>query len=184
MNYGFMKIIRKICYCAICFGLLLIGFDASSPYFLSDLRTAMKSYDKKDFPRAYRAFVKLAKQGDKQAQFYVGRMNHLGEGRPPDKHEAVRWYRLSVEQGFARAQNNLGVLMFEQGNISEAVALFDKATVQGLPQGRKNLEAALQQKHLVSREDLAARPNTPSNQNALDPSMEFSFHHRLRDSLR
>ena len=33
-----------------------------------------------------------------------------GSGVPQDAAEAVRWYRLAAEQGFARAQNNLGVM--------------------------------------------------------------------------
>lgn len=178
-----MKSIRKFCYFAICAALLLICFDSASKFILTGYERGVKNHDSKDFSKAFPVFIKLAKQGDKRAQYYVGRMNHLGEGIPQDKREAVRWYRMSAEQGFARAQNNLGILMLEQGNISEAVALFEKAIAQGLPQARKNLEAALQQEQLVIQRDLAARPNTPAQQNAHDPSMEFNFH-RMRDSLR
>lgn len=177
-----VKSIRKFCYAAICASLLLIAFDTVSQLVPTGYDSAVKKHDAKDFSKAYPVFAKLAKRGDKRAQYYMGRIHHLGEGRPQDKQEAVRWYRLSAEQGFARAQNNLGILMLEQGNISEAIALFEKVIAQGLPQGRKNLEAALQQEQLVIQRDLAARPNTPTQQNQHDPSMEFNFH-RMRDGL-
>lgn len=167
----------------MCAALLLICFDYASKFILTGYDRGVKNHDNKDFSKAYPVFAKLAKRGDKRAQYYVGRMNHLGEGRPQDKQEAVRWYRMSAEQGFARAQNNLGILMLEQGNISEAIALFEKAIAQGLPQARKNLEAALQQEQLAIARDLTVRPNTPTQQNAHDPSMEFNFH-RMRDGLR
>ena len=37
-----------------------------------------------------------------------------GEGVLKDDAEAVRWYRLAAEQGYAGAQNNLG-LMYANG---------------------------------------------------------------------
>ena len=42
-------------------------------------------------------------------------MYSRGEGVPEDDAEAVRWYRLAAEQGFAAAQSNLGV-MYDNGN--------------------------------------------------------------------
>ena len=37
-----------------------------------------------------------------------------GKGVPQDYAEAVKWYRLAAEQGYARAQYNLG-LMYDNG---------------------------------------------------------------------
>ena len=37
-----------------------------------------------------------------------------GQGVPQDYAEAVKWYRLAAEQGFAMAQDNLG-LMYKNG---------------------------------------------------------------------
>jgi TPR repeat protein len=41
-------------------------------------------------------------------------MYRNGEGVPQDDAEAVRWYRLAADQGFARAQYSLG-LLYENG---------------------------------------------------------------------
>jgi TPR repeat protein len=42
------------------------------------------------------------------AQFNLGLCYNLGEGVAQDSQEAVKWYRLAVEQGNVKAQFNLG----------------------------------------------------------------------------
>jgi TPR repeat protein len=37
-------------------------------------------------------------------------MYDKGEGVPEDDKEAMKWYRLAAEQGYASAQSNLGVM--------------------------------------------------------------------------
>ena len=37
-------------------------------------------------------------------------MYHTGQGVIQDYKEAVKWYRLSADQGYALAQNNLGLM--------------------------------------------------------------------------
>ena len=44
-------------------------------------------------------------------------MYEHGEGVPQDYAEAVRWYRLAADQGYASAQYNLGV-MYNNGKAS------------------------------------------------------------------
>ncbi|MEZ3524793.1 MAG: sel1 repeat family protein, partial [Muribaculaceae bacterium] len=57
--------------------------------------------------------------------------------------EAVRWYRKSAEQGFARGQYNLGH-MYENGrgvgqNVEEAVRWYRKAAAQNYTLARDAL---------------------------------------------
>ena len=59
-------------------------------------------------------FILSGLQGNSKAQGIVGRMYATGDGIPRNYDAAVRWYRLSAEQGSARAQSNLG-LMYDQG---------------------------------------------------------------------
>ena len=44
------------------------------------------------------------------SQYALGLMYATGRGLPQDHVEAMRWYRLAAEQGFAPAQASLGVL--------------------------------------------------------------------------
>ena len=74
-------------------------------------------------------------------------MYENGNGVPQDYAEAVKWYRKAADQGYARAQNNLGV-MYNRG--------------QGVPQDYVmahmwfNLAAALgDEKALKTRDALA-----------------------------
>ena len=66
-----------------------------------------------------------------------------GQGVPQDYKEAVRWYRLSAEQGDAKAQNNLAV-MYEKGqgvpqDYKEAVRLYRLSAEQGFAIAQFNL---------------------------------------------
>ena len=59
-----------------------------------------------------------------------------GDGVPQDYKEAVKWYRLAAEQGYADAQYNLG-LMYSNGegvpqDYKEAVKWYRLAAEQGV----------------------------------------------------
>lgn len=143
----------------------------------ADYESALKAHDAFKFTQAFKEFKRLAEQGDKRAQYYVGRMLHLGEGIGQDKQEAYKWYLMSAQQGFARAQNNLGALYFERGEIDAADFWFKKAAAQGLPQAQNNLK--LVRKYKVKRPSPEPRANT---QIMPDPTMEFRFN-RLREGM-
>ncbi|NLW66839.1 MAG: sel1 repeat family protein, partial [Bacteriovoracaceae bacterium] len=49
-----------------------------------------------------------ARQGDPQAQLFVGFLYETGQGVRQDYSEAVRWYRKAAEQGNTIAQIQLG----------------------------------------------------------------------------
>jgi TPR repeat protein len=55
-----------------------------------------------------------AKDGDQEAQTYVGEIFEKGRGAPRDYALAAEWYRKAAEQGNTRAQINLGHL-YEKG---------------------------------------------------------------------
>ena len=79
--------------------------------------TAMDAYAAGDYATAYKEFKILAEQGDATAQFSLGTMYHNGESVAQDYKEAMKWFRLAVEQGTeeaVRSQNNLG-WMYDQG---------------------------------------------------------------------
>jgi TPR repeat protein len=140
----------------------------------ADYAGARKLYDAGEFDRAFHEMKRLAGKGDMRAQFYLGRMYHLGQGRTIDLQEAAAWYGKSARKGFARAQNNLGILLYDAGgDIDAAIVWFRKAADQGLLQGRQNLELAQRMK---------GRMRNGDRRGTGDPSMEFRFH-RLREGL-
>jgi hypothetical protein len=80
-------------------GACLMSFAFSSQAFSAD-------------PEAEEAFIMEnlmpARQGDPQAQLFVGFLYETGQGVRQDYSEAVRWYRKAAEQGNTIAQIQLG----------------------------------------------------------------------------
>jgi TPR repeat protein len=70
-------------------------------------------------------------------------MYESGQGVLQDEKQAVDWYRKAAEQGYARAQLNLG-LMYESGkgvleDDKQAVDWYRKAAKQGYARAQLNL---------------------------------------------
>ena len=79
--------------------------------------------------------MKLAKQGDMEAQSFLGFMYDTGDRVPENNKAAVLWYTKAAEQGDTLAQASLGV-MYDNGdgvpeNDKTAVMWYTKAAKQG-----------------------------------------------------
>ena len=89
------------------------------------------------------SYLKLAEQGDKDAQYRLARRYDLGYGVAEDKSQAVYWYRKAAEQGHAEAQCCLGTCYdFGYGvaeDKSQAVYWYGKAAEQGDAEAQYNL---------------------------------------------
>ena len=76
-----------------------------------------------------------AKQGNAEAQYYLGGMYKFGHGVTQNYTEAVKWYRLAAKQGNAKAQALLGAAYsLGQGvpkNYKEAVKWLTLSAKQG-----------------------------------------------------
>ena len=80
-----------------------------------------------------------AQNGDAEAQFELGKIYNS----KADYKEAVKWYRLAAEQGFAKGQNNLAV-MYEKGHgvkqdYKKAAEWYHLAAEQGFAIPQHNL---------------------------------------------
>jgi hypothetical protein len=89
-------------------------------------------------------WLKLAEEGDLQAQSQVGHMYSTGEGTKKDYEEAFRWNLIAAKRGSSRAQSNLGVSYgmgngVERDNI-EACAWWHIAARSGNTSARNNLK--------------------------------------------
>ena len=80
------------------------------------LEKAKSAFDAKDYQTAFEIWKSLAEQGNAEAQFNCGLMNHNGLGIKQDHKEAVKWWELAGEQGNAEAQINLDLLLKETEN--------------------------------------------------------------------
>ena len=114
----------------------LFGFIAICAVGFSVPAIAYHSYwhAKEDFENT----VKMAEQGDAEAQRYLGLMYELGSsenGIAKSLKTAVQWYRKSAEQGNANGQTLLGYMYKDGLGVSQdhktAVQWFRKAAEQG-----------------------------------------------------
>lgn len=72
------------------------------------------AYDRADYRTALQTWLEQAKQGNAEAQTYVGEIYEKGLGLPADYKTAFTWYTRAAEQNYSRAQINLGYL-YEKG---------------------------------------------------------------------
>ncbi len=72
------------------------------------------AYDRANYATALKVWLPKAKDGDPQAQTYVGEIFEKGLGIQPDYEAAAHWYRQAAEKGYAPAMINLGFL-YEKG---------------------------------------------------------------------
>jgi len=72
------------------------------------------AYNRANYRTALNVWLEKAKEGDVEAQTYVGEIYEKGLGLEPDYKVALRWYLKAAEQGYSRAQINLGYF-YEKG---------------------------------------------------------------------
>ncbi len=102
-NYFVIRLPFILCTIAV---LLLSAGGALS----SDFQNGRDAYDRDDYATALREWVPLAKQGNSDAQFFLGVMYQKGLGVPKNSVVSMKWYRLAAEQGDADAQYEMGRL--------------------------------------------------------------------------
>ena len=100
----------------ICATLLVIGIFFSTLLentregWSGDYQKGLTAAQSGDYATALSELTPFAKQGDADAQSYLGLMYFKGDGVPQDYKTAAKWYRLAAEQGLAFAQGNLGTM--------------------------------------------------------------------------
>jgi TPR repeat protein len=134
-----MKIYRA----AIAAILLCFATVTVAPTAQADFNAGVAAYEKGDFKTAFAEFLKLAKAGDKLAQYNLGLMYANGQGVARSGKAAFDWTEKSAKQNHAPAQHNLGVF-YENGlgvakDIKQAIAWYTRAANQGHAPAQHNL---------------------------------------------
>lgn len=103
---------------------------------LADVKTGVDAWQQGDYAKAIAEWRPLAQSGDPDAQFNLGQAYKLGRGVPADLPTAIDWYRKATQQGHVRAEDNLGLLMFQQGDRSGALPYLQHASMRGEPRAQ------------------------------------------------
>ncbi len=72
------------------------------------------AFDRANYATALKIWLPRAKEGDADAQTYVGEIYEKGLGLQADYSLALLWYKKAADQGYSRAMINLGYL-YESG---------------------------------------------------------------------
>ena len=106
-------------------------------------RSALDSYNRRNYTSAVESFRKAAENGHSDAQNYLGYCYANGQGVSKDYEKAVEWYRMAANQGNASAQYNLGAC-YSNGNgvLTDSKVAFEwyqKSAAQGNASAQYNL---------------------------------------------
>lgn len=102
----------------------------------SSVETGIEAYRRGDYATALRLWRAAAAKGDADAQFNLGQAYKLGGGVAVDLAEAEKWYRLAALQGHAAAEENYGLVLFENGKRAAAVPWLERAIGRGAPRAQ------------------------------------------------
>ncbi len=97
----------------------------------ADVKAGVDAWARGDWATAVREWQQPAAAGDADAQFNLGQAYKLGRGVPMDMAQAERWYALAAQQGHVQAENNYGLILFQNGKRADAVKWLEKSAQRG-----------------------------------------------------
>lgn len=101
-----------------------------------DAKAGVDAWGQGDYQRAIAIWRPLAEAGDADAQFNLGQAYKLGRGVTADAAAALEWFRKASASGHLRAQDNYGLLLFQEGRRAEAMPYLQKAAERGEPRAQ------------------------------------------------
>jgi len=110
---------------------------------LADVKAGVDAWQQGDYAKAVTVWQPLAQAGDPDAQFNMGQAYKLGRGVKADPAAAIDWYRKAAKQGHSRAEDNLGLLLFQQGDRTGALPYLQHAADRGEPRAQYIVGTAL-----------------------------------------
>jgi uncharacterized protein len=109
----------------------------------ADVKSGVDAWSRGDYPAAIKEWRPLAINGDADAQFNLGQAYKLGRGVPVDFKLAEGWYRKAADQGHFQAEDNLGLILFQNGDRPKAMPYIEKSANRGEPRAQYVLATAL-----------------------------------------
>lgn len=135
---------------------LLLGALIAAPFTAkAGLNEGLAAYDKAEYATALKELTPLAEKGNAKAQYRLAKMFNLGQGLPPDKMEAAKWFHRAAQQGLAEAQGALGYLCLVGEGVSQnsdlALEWTRKAARQGDATAQFNLSVMHSEKFGIKK---------------------------------
>jgi TPR repeat protein len=100
------------------------------------VKQGVEAWERGDFTGAVAKWREPAVAGDADAQFNLGQAYKLGRGVAVDLKQAEDWYRRAALQGHAQAQDNYGLLLYQNGKRTEAMPVLKTSADRGEPRAQ------------------------------------------------
>lgn len=123
---------------------------------LADVKAGVDAWTQGDYAKAIAEWRPLALAGDADAQFNMGQAYKLGRGVPADFATALDYYRKAAAQGHAHAEDNYGLLLFQQNRRAEAMPYIERSAERGEPRAQYLYGIALFNGDLVAKDWIRA----------------------------
>lgn len=135
-------------------GLVILGLAAllcTAPA-MADVKAGVDAWGKGDYAAAVREWRQPAIDGDPDAQFNLGQAYKLGRGVPVDPKLAENWYHKAALQGHLQAEDNYGLILFQNGDRQKALPYIQKSAGRGEPRAQYIIATALFNGDLVEKD--------------------------------
>ncbi|MBB3033524.1 SPOR domain-containing protein [Alteriqipengyuania lutimaris] len=128
---------------------VLLTFPALA---LADVNAGVAAWQQGDYATAVAEWRGPANAGDADAQFNMGQAYRLGRGVEQNTRQAEVFYAKAAAQGHAKAADNLGLLLFQNGRREDAMPYVVDAAQRGDPRAQYLLGIAHFNGDLVERD--------------------------------
>jgi uncharacterized protein len=128
-----------------------VAIMMATPAF-ADVKAGVDAWSRGDYTAAITQWRPLAISGDADAQFNLGQAYKLGRGVPVDLKLAEDWYRKAALQGHLQAEDNYGLILFQNGDRQKALPYIEKSSARGEPRAQYVLGTALFNGDMVTKD--------------------------------
>ncbi|MGD9810190.1 MAG: SPOR domain-containing protein [Sphingobium sp.] len=171
--------------------LAILALSAGTATAHADVKAGVDAWTQGDFARAVAEWQPLAEAGDPDAQFNMGQAYKLGRGVSANLATALEWYRKAAAQGHARAEDNYGLLLFQQNRRTEAMPWLQRAAERGEPRAQYLVGTALFNGDFLQRDwprayalmSRAAAADLPQANGALAQMDQYLSDQQRRDGI-
>ncbi|MDO7841226.1 SPOR domain-containing protein [Sphingomonas immobilis] len=129
-------------------GIILATMPASA-----DVKAGVDAWSRGDYRKAVDQWRPDAIKGNADAQFNLAQAYKLGRGVPLDMPMAESWFRKAAMQGHQQAEDNYGLVLFDQGKRKDALPWLEKSAQRGEPRAQLVLGTMLFNGDAVPKKD-------------------------------
>ncbi len=116
--------------------MLAVGLLALPGIAMADVNAGVAAWQRGDYAAAVAEWREPAMQGDADAQFNMGQAYRLGRGVEQNTRQAQVYYAKAAAQGHVKAADNLGLLLFQEGQQEQAMPYVLDAASRGDPRAQ------------------------------------------------